>query len=172
MPKKAELRSSYRRMQDTKGSACRYSKKTKHVQIAFLLSTAPIFTKCLKLLQSCGPSVHVLYTELKETLTLVMNRFLKNELVTGKAGKDLMKVDLSVAENLKPLTELEIGEPTKQILQKLNANQVLGIKKEMQRFYIVVAHYLQKKLPLDNELIHDLTCLHLLPEKKIEVFMQ
>ena len=106
--------------------------------------------------------MHVLYTELKETLTLVMNRFLGNELVTGKAGKDLIKVDLSIAENLKLLTDLEIGEPTKQILQKkkMNANQALGIKKEMQRVYIAVAQYLQKKLPLDNELIHDLTRLH------------
>ena len=51
--------------------------------------------------------MHVLYTELKETLTLVMNRFLKNELV---AGKDLIKVDLSIAENLKPVTELEISQ--------------------------------------------------------------
>ena len=76
-----------------------------------------------------------------------MNRFLKNELVAGKVGKDLIKVDLSIAENLKPLTELEIGEPPKQILQKLNANQALGIKKEMQRFYVAVAQYLQKKIP-------------------------
>ena len=71
-----------------------------------------------------------MYTELKGTLTLVMNRLLKNELVTGKAGKDLIKVDLSIAENLKPLTELEIGVPTKQILQKLNANQDLGIREK------------------------------------------
>ena len=35
-------------------------------QIAFLLGAAPIFTRFLKLLQSCGPLVHVLYTELKE----------------------------------------------------------------------------------------------------------
>ena len=87
-------------------------------QIAFLISAAPIFTRFLKLLQSCGPLVHVLYTELKETLILVMNRFWKNELVAGKAGKDLVKVDLSIAENLKPLTEVEIGKPTKQILQR------------------------------------------------------
>ena len=146
-------------MQDTKRSACRYNKKTKYVQIAFLLSAAPIFTRFLKLLPSCGSLVHVLYTELKETLTLVMNRFLKNELVTGKAGKDIIKVDLSIAENLKPIIELEIGEPTKQIMPKLNANQALGIKKEMQKFYIAVAQFLQKKFPLDNELIHDLTCI-------------
>ena len=130
MPKKTELRSCYRRMQDTKRSAYRYNKKTKCAQIAFLVSAAPIFTRFLKLLQSCGTLVHVLYTELKETLTLVMNRFLKNELVTGKAGKYCIKVYLSIAENLKPLTELEIGESTKQILQKLNANQTLGIKKK------------------------------------------
>ena len=35
MPKKTELRSSYKRMQDTKISSCRYSKKTKCAQIAF-----------------------------------------------------------------------------------------------------------------------------------------
>ena len=67
---------------------------------------------------------------------------------------------------MKPLTELEIGEPTKQILQKLNANQALGIKKGMQRFCIAVVQYLQKNLPLDNELIHDLTCLHPLSQKE------
>ena len=105
------------------------------------------------------------YTGLKETLTLNMNRFLKNELVTGKAEKDLINLDLCIAENLKPLPEFEICEPTKQTLQKLNANQALVIKKEMQRFYIAVAQYLQKKLPLDNELIHDLTCLHPLSQK-------
>ena len=38
-----------------------------------------------------------------------MNRFLKNELVAGKAGKDLIKVGLSIAENLKPVTELEMS---------------------------------------------------------------
>ena len=65
-------------------------------------------------------------------------------------------MDLSIAENLKPLTELEIGGSKKQILQKLNANQALGIKKKMQKFYIAVAQYLQKKLPMDNELILDM----------------
>ena len=97
-------------MQDTKRPACRYNKKTKCAQIAFLLSAAPIFTRFLKLLQSYGPLVHVLYTELKETLTLVMNRFLKNEMVAGKAGKDLIKVDLGIADNMKPVTELEMSQ--------------------------------------------------------------
>ena len=53
------------------------------------------------------------------------------EVVTGKAGKALIKVDLSIAENLKPLIGLEIGEPAKQILQELNASQALGIKREI-----------------------------------------
>ena len=88
----------------------KYNKKTKCAQIAFLSSAAPIFTRFMKLLQSCGPLVHVLYTELKETLILVMNRLLKNELVAGKAGKDCIKVDLSTAENLKPVTELEMSQ--------------------------------------------------------------
>ena len=48
--------------------------------------------------------------ELKETLTMVMNLFLKNELFAGKAGKDLIKVDLSIAENLKPVTEPEMSQ--------------------------------------------------------------
>ena len=35
----------------------------------------------------------------------------------------------------------------------------------MQGFYIAVAQYLQKKLPLNNELIYDLTCLQPLSQK-------
>ena len=67
---------------------------------------------------------------------------------------------------MKPLTEPEIGEPTKQILQKLNANQALAIKKEIKRFYVAVTYYLQKKPPFDNELIHDLICLYPLSQKE------
>ena len=77
-----------------------------------------------------------------------------------------MQIDLNNVENLKPITKPEIGEPTKPFLHKMSHNQVLGLKKDMQRFYKVVAQYLQRKLPLDNELIFDLICLHPLSQKE------
>ena len=76
----------------------------------------------LKLLLSSGPLVLVLYTEEKETPTLVMIRFLKSKLISGKSGRDLMQIDVNNVENWKPIAELEIGEQTKPSLQKMSGN--------------------------------------------------
>ena len=72
-----------------------------------------------------------------------MNRFLESELISGKSGRDLIQIDINNVENLKPIPKLEIGEPTKPFLQMMSGDQVLGLKKEIQRFQKPVAQYLQ-----------------------------
>ena len=125
MQRRTELTSSYRRMKGTTESLSGYSKENKTcAQMAFIASVTPIFMRFLKLLQSSGPLIHVLYSELKDNLPLVMKRFLKHELISGKSGRYVIQIDINNVENLKPIAELEIGEPTKCFLQKMSGNQV------------------------------------------------
>ena len=129
-------------------------------QISFLVSVAPIFNRFLKLFQTEGPLVHILHHELKEILFSSMGRFVKQDCYKEKSAHDLAKLDVEKSENLLPIEEMDVGEPTAGYLKKLGKNQCLLPRREMQTFFKVVTSYLQEKMALDNDLIKDLTCLH------------
>ena len=77
--------------------------------------------------------VHVLYICLVDVLKLLMNRFVKPELVRGKSGAALAKLDINKSSNhLKSDEKIDIGHITRMEMQKLTPLQhkecMIGIR--------------------------------------------
>ena len=119
-------------------------------QIHFLVSVADIFNPFLKCFQTEEPLVHLRYDQLGTFLTVLLGRFIGKDLLVNKAARKLSKIHLEVLENHLAYSELEIGEQTRQEIEKLSEEKqkkfVLGAKS----FLIGATKHLVNKLPLDN----------------------
>ena len=87
-----------------------------------------------------------------------MLRFLKNSVVSAQnTGNKLLEVD--VEEKNSQLSDMEVGESTKALLDKKKDIAKIELM-NMRKFYQIVTQFLQRRLPLNNELLRDITCLH------------
>ena len=129
-------------------------------QIHFLVSVADIFNPYIKFFQTEEPLVHLLYDQLGTLLTVLLGRFIRKDLLVNKAARKLSKICLEVLENHLAYSELEIGEKTRQEIEKLSEEKqkkfVLGAKS----FLIAATKHLVNKLPLDNLILRSTIVLN------------
>jgi len=131
-----------------------------YVQLQFVADVAPMFTKFLQDFQHECSMIHVLYPAVRELMATIMLRFLETKVVGNKTGIELQKINVRDVKNMGTLQKLEIGEATQQALTKMfKVEQHNGILLEMRNFFICCAEYLQKNLPLDNDLLRAVQCL-------------
>ena len=87
-----------------------------------------------------------------------MLRFLKISVVSAQnTGKKLLEVD--VEEKNSQLSDMEVGQSTKALLDKKKDIAKIELM-NMRKLYQTVTQCLQRRLPLNNELLRDITCLH------------
>ena len=119
-------------------------------QIHFLVSVVDIFNPFLKFYQTEEPLVHLLYDQLGTLLTVLLGRFIRKDLVVNKAARKLSKIRLEVVENHLAYSELEIGEQTRQEIEKLSEEKQKKFALGAKSFLIAATKHLVNKLPLDN----------------------
>jgi len=78
----------------------------------------------------------------------MMRRFLKLEVIEGKAGEGLVEIDFELATN--QLVEIDIGTNTNKALKGVAAEKHKTILLGMKNFFISSNNYLQSRLPLNN----------------------
>ena len=71
---------------------------------------APIFEKYLRLFQSKGPLVHIMFQEMKDVVTTIMKRFMKASVVDGKLTRELMELDIANNDNHLDYTHMGFGQ--------------------------------------------------------------
>ena len=130
------------------------------IQIAFLIDVSTPFTRFLRYFQSQEPLIHIVYKEMKNLLLTVMKRFLKAEIVNKKTGKELLKIDVKKKENQLAEGNIVIGAKSEKLLKKLSPHDSKRERAKMKEFFIAVISYLQKKLPLGENLLICAGCLH------------
>lgn len=135
------------------------------VQLHFLASIKPVFDKYLRIFQTEGPLIHCLYSSIVDLIKTILYRFLKEDLIKGKTGQDLSKIDPTQTENKIQHEKIDIGKPARQELQKVKSALV---KKDCMlsivKFYETTSKYLLQKMPLQNKLLNALVILQ--PEKR------
>ena len=119
-------------------------------QIHFLVSVADIFNPFLKFFQTEEPLFHLIYDQLGTLLTVLLGRFIRKDLLVNKAARKLSKIRLEVLENHLAYSELEIGEQTRQEIEKLSEEKQKKFVLEAKSFLIAATKHLVNKLPLDN----------------------
>ena len=70
----------------------------------------PIFEKYLRLFQSEGPLVHIMFQEMKDVLTTIMKRFMKASVVDGKLTRELMELDIENNDNHLDYAHVDFGQ--------------------------------------------------------------
>ena len=134
------------------------------VEDEFLLSIGVLFTDFLSLFQKQEPSIYLLYSESTDLLKKVGRHFMKSEIISGKKGSALVKVDTSNTDNCKYLQDMDIGAGTRELLGKLEGGCQKSLLRDMRSFYQEVFKYLVTRLPFDEPVVRNAQCLH--PEVK------
>ena len=140
------------------------------LQISFLKTVAPVFTRFLRIFQGEGPLVHILYHELQSMLSTLMLRFLKADMINNKDGRSLLEIDVRNSEIQLDLEKMNVGVETLAILKKCNKDNRIMYLKEMQEAFCKMTEHLQKNLPLDSTFLKDMVCLHPLKRESTTSF--
>ncbi|XP_047134307.1 uncharacterized protein LOC124812180 [Hydra vulgaris] len=97
---------------------------------------------------------------MKNLLISLMKRFLQPTAVNGKLTKDLLKIDFSDSTIHLDLNKMDFGEEAKNQVNKISCEKKRFVfLQQMRDGYISVVKHLQKKLPLDLQILKDITCL-------------
>lgn len=134
------------------------------VQINFLISLQALYDRFLLMFQREDPLVHILYSEMSDMIKSFMLRFIKSDVIGESEGMKLLGIDVDKEDNLLKDNHIEVGESTRLLLRKHPDQCKLYVAK-MRKFFQAVTKYLQKRLPLNNELLKALGCLHPFKQK-------
>jgi hypothetical protein len=111
-------------------SSDRYKLIAKHLhnrltlaKIQFLLAASQFFHNFLVLFQTEGPLIHILYIELKKLLLAHLNQFVEPHLLLEKSATELIKINLSYAENLLHLKKMSNGIASSVALKESNSSR-------------------------------------------------
>ena len=129
-------------------------------QIQFLVCVGPLFEPFLKEFQKQQPLIHLLYQETSNILKSVMLRFVKQDAIGNKSGRKLKNIDVDDSKNLLELHDMEIGADTEKTLSVLDSGKRKTQLYDIRKFYQAVAIYLQTRLPLNDDVIRSIQCLH------------
>lgn len=128
------------------------------VKLQFLLSVIPLFEQFLQDFQTDQPMIHVLYSRMKDLLFTILRRFVKGDIVNSMAPEDLKSADLGISNQLSD-EDIVMGAARQELSGLKNEShkhrEILGVRS----FYLAVAKYMIRRLPLDNKVLKAVTCL-------------
>ncbi|KAH3881244.1 hypothetical protein DPMN_005168 [Dreissena polymorpha] len=102
----------------------------------------------------------LIYQETSSILHPVMLRFVKQDAVGNKTGGELKNIDVFESKNRLELKNMEIGAPTEKELSVIDSGKQKTHLYDLRKFYQAVASYLQTKLPLSDDVLRSLLCIH------------
>ena len=136
------------------------------VMLEFLRSTVPVFEEFLTVLQTSGPTVHVVYDAMRLTLLKLMRRFVQADQLKDVHGSPLQSVSCQGIKDRLPDGELVISNNTRKYLALLKPDKQKAALLGMRAFWGAAVSHLQAKLPLNNRVLMDLGCLNPLKRER------
>ncbi|MGH0115336.1 UNVERIFIED_CONTAM: hypothetical protein FKN15_006764 [Acipenser sinensis] len=130
----------------------------------FLQASIPAFDKLNLLLQSDKPNIHVLGRELQAIYTDLLCKFVKPAVLV--AASSVYTVDFRSLNNQKSENDLVIGTKTRQYLHACIADKSLQ-HEDVTLFYSSVKAYMQKKCPLQDELLRNAQVADISQQEKV-----
>ena len=136
--------------------------------LEFLRSSVPIFEEFIAVLQTSGPTVHVVYDAMRLTLLKLMRRFVQADQLKDVHGSALQSVSCQGIKDRLPDGELVIGDNTRKYLAMLKPDKQKAALLGMHAFWGAAVLHLQAKLALNNRVLKDLGCPN--PLKRTQVY--
>lgn len=128
---------------------------TNKLYTLFLSYTLKVYDEILKTLQSEDPKIHILRRSLHKLLRSILVRFVKP---VAMANKPLEKVEYNLSYNVKPSSELVIGEAAKEFISNrkehhLKDSRIQEFYGNVIRYFKSACDYIIVKLPLNEPLL-------------------
>ncbi len=136
--------------------------KLTKARLHFICAVSSDFESFLRLFQEAAPLIHILHDELTELLRRFLHRFVKEELILGKQVGTLMDIKYSTESYMKA-SKFNIGNEAKNLMEEMKTSQSGAYKTfylDVLKFFETTAKYMINKLPLNNVLLKNLSCLH------------
>lgn len=111
------------------------------------------FNKFNSFFQSRSIIIHKLFSLSLSLIKSISQNFIKPKLIND----NIFRIDFNNKVNQLPILELFVGTECQNILNLQPENKIVLFKEKCLNFYITSAQDIVKRLPLDNELIHELT---------------
>ena len=128
---------------------------TNKLYVLFLSYSIKVYEEILTCLQAEDPKIHILRRSLLKLLRSLLVRFVKPSAI---ANQPLDKVEYHLRYNIKPDSELVIGESATDFIKRKSENHLKDIRiqefyKNVVCYFTEACDYIKKKLPLNEPLL-------------------
>lgn len=128
---------------------------TNKLYVLFLSYSIKVYEEILTCLQAEDPKIHILRRSLLKLLRSLLVRFVKPSAI---ANQPLDKVEYHLRYNIKPDSELVIGESATEFIKRKSENHLKDIRiqefyKNVVCYFTEACDYIKKKLPLNEPLL-------------------
>nr|XP_047140460.1 uncharacterized protein LOC124815724 [Hydra vulgaris] len=132
-----------------------YKRRKTELHANFYIAILPIFKSFILIFEQKEPKIHILYDELKSVVKSFLGCFMKLELIKDASGKKLTMLDVTDFKFHKIQKDWYIGKNTNTALLKFRLDDPIRTEFEshVKRAFLDGAKYIQKKIPLSNELL-------------------
>ena len=136
------------------------------IEIKFLIGISPIFLRYLTIMQSEGPLVHYMFSEMKLIISTLMRRFMAVDVVDKcTTGKELAELDIKDETNHLPLEKCDFGSEVTQALKNASKERREQSSQKLKAALVTIVVYFQKNLPFTSKLLISLQYLEDIPEE-------
>ena len=91
------------------------------ISMKFLVGISPLFEQYLKVFQSEGPLVFLIFTEMKSSLTTLLKHFVNLTVVDeAREAKQLIDIDVVDTANIHDLSKIDFGLEAKAELMEIS----------------------------------------------------
>ncbi|CAF3918958.1 unnamed protein product [Rotaria sordida] len=119
-----------------------------------------IYEQILIWFQQTQPLIHVLYDECEQLIRRLFSCFINEDLIQNKTLHELINISFHNQTNQKCDSKLEIGEATRRGLNNLSDEENKSFFSDIRNIYSSITKELIRTLPLNNDLLRHLQCLH------------
>ena len=136
-----------------------YQRLVTELHLSLYTHILPLIKSFVLVFEQKEPLVHRYHDELRECMQTFLCCFIKVENVKKLQSEDLKTFDVTNTKYHKSFSDWNIGRKTFLIMKKLGKEEREIFQKAVILAFTDGAQYLQKKMPLDNELLRCLSSL-------------
>ena len=128
---------------------------------SFYQTVLPLFKSYVMLFQGSKPLIHKVYLKQVAVVRKFFSFFVRPDILEKcKKGKDLLSLDLD-KKNLLPRKLMYVGFKAKKLIEKLGTDHAVVVRflDKVEESYLQCGLYIQKKLPLENDVLKSLGML-------------
>ena len=137
-----------------------YLARKTQLTLCFFSASLALLKQYVCLFQTSAPMVHKLHDQQEITFRDFLSCFVKPEQITGKTAKALKTLELTSDKVMKP-KDMFLGAQTKRVIAAApkGCKVVEEFMENVSTAYVTCGKYMQKKLPLDSEVLFALSCI-------------